>query len=181
MDPQQFEDVANEIQSLHRSIKNVTEISFAISPLLALSTRGWASKSLNSVYLVRVSRFWCSFLDLLTIIKIFNALGNDRPQILIDLEDCVLKGIIAISEGTSREEAMQALYLQISSLSKDLSKDDKALSWFNLSSDAQAAPTTPPPPHHPIFLQLLYCATYLEITSSISRKVSDLVNDQGAI
>jgi hypothetical protein len=55
MDEQQLEDVSNEIQVLHRSIKNAIEIVFAISPLLALSTHGWASKSFNSVYLVRVS------------------------------------------------------------------------------------------------------------------------------
>ena len=55
MDPQQLEDVSNEIQALHRSIKNVIEIVFAISPLLALSTRGWGSTSVNSSYLLRVS------------------------------------------------------------------------------------------------------------------------------
>ena len=55
MDPQQFEDVSHEMQALHRSIKNVIEIVFAISPLLALSTRGWASTSINSIYLLRVS------------------------------------------------------------------------------------------------------------------------------
>jgi len=56
MDKQQFEDVSNEIQALHRSIKNVIETVFAISPLLALSTRGWASMAVNSVYIIRVSR-----------------------------------------------------------------------------------------------------------------------------
>jgi hypothetical protein len=55
MDPQQLEDVTNEMESLHRSMKNVIEIMFAISPLLALSTQGWASKSVGSVYLLRVS------------------------------------------------------------------------------------------------------------------------------
>jgi hypothetical protein len=55
MDPQQLEDVTNEIQVLHRSIKNAIEIVFAISPLLALSTHGWAGRSLNSVFLLRVS------------------------------------------------------------------------------------------------------------------------------
>jgi hypothetical protein len=31
------------------------EIVFAISPLLALSTHGWDSKSVNSTYLLKVS------------------------------------------------------------------------------------------------------------------------------
>jgi hypothetical protein len=83
-------------------------------------------------------------LDLLTIQKIFNALGNDRPQILIQLEDCVLEGIIAISEGMPREEAMCTVYTQLSSLKMDLGKDINALSWFNLSLDALAVPSTPP-------------------------------------
>jgi hypothetical protein len=55
MDPDQFEEISNEIQLLHKSMKNVIEIVFATSPLLALSTHGWASKSCNSVYLLRVS------------------------------------------------------------------------------------------------------------------------------
>jgi len=55
MEPQQFEEIASEIQILHKSMKNVIEIAFAISPLLALSTHGWASKSCNSTYLLRVS------------------------------------------------------------------------------------------------------------------------------
>jgi hypothetical protein len=55
MDPQQLEDVSNAIEALHKSIKNAIEVAFAVSPLLALSTHGWASKSFNSVYLLRVS------------------------------------------------------------------------------------------------------------------------------
>jgi hypothetical protein len=55
MEPQQLEDISNEIEALHKSIKNAIEIVFAISPLLALSTQGWASKSYNRVYLLRVS------------------------------------------------------------------------------------------------------------------------------
>jgi hypothetical protein len=58
MDPQQLEDVSSEIQSLHRSMKNAIEIVFAISPLLALSTQGWSTRSLNSVYLIRVGLVW---------------------------------------------------------------------------------------------------------------------------
>ena len=40
MDPQQFTDVSEAIQTLHRAMKNVMEIVFAASPLLALSTHG---------------------------------------------------------------------------------------------------------------------------------------------
>lgn len=57
MDSKQFEEIANEIQSLHKAMKNVIEIVFATSPLLALSTHGWDSKSYNSVYLIRVGGF----------------------------------------------------------------------------------------------------------------------------
>jgi hypothetical protein len=55
MDLQQFEDIANEMQMLHKAMKNVMEVVFATSPLLALSTHGWASKSYHSTYLLRVS------------------------------------------------------------------------------------------------------------------------------
>jgi hypothetical protein len=55
MDPQQFEDICNEMQTLHKSMKNAMEIVFATSPLLALSTHGWASKSYHSTYLLRVN------------------------------------------------------------------------------------------------------------------------------
>jgi len=75
MDPQQLEDVSNEIQALHRSIKNVIEIVFAISPLLALSTQGWGSKSVNSVYLLRVSRIQVTF----TCSLIMNGQDLQRP------------------------------------------------------------------------------------------------------
>ena len=55
MDMQQFEEISNEMQILHKSIKNMMEVVFATSPLLALSTHGWASKSYHSTYLLRVS------------------------------------------------------------------------------------------------------------------------------
>lgn len=86
---------------------------------------------------------------LLTIKKVFNALGNERPQILIQLEDRVLEGIIAISEGKPREEAMAVLYSQISALKMDLAKDDDALSWFDLSSDPFAIVSSPTLPEFP--------------------------------
>jgi hypothetical protein len=55
MEPRQFEDVLREIEALHKPMKNVIEIAFATSPLIALSTHGWASKSYHSTYLLRVS------------------------------------------------------------------------------------------------------------------------------
>ena len=55
MDTQQFTDVSEAIQTLHRAMKNVMEIVFAASPLLALSTHGWALRAYNSTYLFRVS------------------------------------------------------------------------------------------------------------------------------
>lgn len=54
MDEQKFQDVSSQIQTLHRSMKNVIEIVSATSPLLALSTHGWALKSFHSNYLLRV-------------------------------------------------------------------------------------------------------------------------------
>ena len=85
---------------------------------------------------------------LLTIKKVFNALGNDRPEILIQLEDSVLNGIIAISEGIPREEAMHTLYTAISSLMMDLNKDGNALSWFDLpNTETSEFPSTPSAPN----------------------------------
>ena len=55
MDPVQFEELTVEIQALHKAMKNVMDIVFATSPLLALSTHGWALKSCHSTYLLRVS------------------------------------------------------------------------------------------------------------------------------
>jgi len=55
LDVQQFEDISQELQTLHKSIKNIMEIVFAVSPLLALSTSGWDWKSIHRTYLLRVS------------------------------------------------------------------------------------------------------------------------------
>ena len=82
-------------------------------------------------------------LYLLTIRKMFEALGNERPQILIQLEDCVLNSIIAISEGKPREEAMHTLYSQLLSLKKDLDNDENALTWFYLPPPTPEYPSTP--------------------------------------
>ena len=63
------------------------------------------------------------------IMKTF-VLGNDCPQILVKLEDCVLQAIISISEGKSREYAMDTLYYELFSMEKDLAKNNEALTWF---------------------------------------------------
>jgi len=56
----ELEDLCNEIEILHKSMKNAIEIVFATSPLLALSTRGWATKKhFHSTYLLRVSDQFC--------------------------------------------------------------------------------------------------------------------------
>lgn len=51
----EFDDVCTEMESMHKSMKNAMEMVFSTSPLLALQTRGWASKSIHSTYLLRVS------------------------------------------------------------------------------------------------------------------------------
>ena len=66
MDSQQFEDIYDKLQFLHKSMKNIMEIVFATSPLLALSTQGWDSRSFHSTYLLRVSNslvFLLSFIN----------------------------------------------------------------------------------------------------------------------
>ena len=141
MDPEQLEEVSNEIEGLHKSMKNVIKIVFAISPLLVLSMQGWASKSLNSIYLLRVSLTKVLLLCLLTINKIFNALGNGWPQILVQLEDLVLECIISITEEKLLEEAVQILYSLISPLMEVLGNDQVALAWFDLYDK-------PPPENH---------------------------------
>ena len=87
------------------------------------------------------------------IMKTFFALGNDHPQILIKLEDCVLQAIILISEGKLREYAMDTLYSELYSMEKDLAKDNEALTWFNLAMAPFAIPSMP---HHPNSLPNLW-------------------------
>jgi len=77
--------------------------------------------------------------------KIFNALGNGRPQILVKLEDFVLESIISISEGKPREEAVQILHSQISSSMKDLREDDDAMLWFKFPKAPRPVHSTPLP------------------------------------
>jgi hypothetical protein len=133
MDPDQFEDLSNAMQILHKPMKNVIEIVFASSPLLALSTHGWASQMYHSTYLLRVSdvRIFFSW-SLLTMKKIFLALGNDRPEILIRIEDRILEAILNISKGKRLDEAVGDLYSQIVALEDNLADDNVAMRWFSL-------------------------------------------------
>jgi hypothetical protein len=81
--------------------------------------------------------------------QIFLLLGNDHPQILIQLEDCVIRAIIALSEGKSMEKAMDDLHSQLSSLVVDLRNDDIALAWFNLEKPPLENPSNLPPYEFP--------------------------------
>lgn len=60
------------------------------------------------------------------------------------LEDRVLEAIVAISEGKSAVNALDALYWQLSLLENDLKNDVNAMDWFNLSTVGFAIPPTPP-------------------------------------
>jgi len=61
MNPQQLDEISNEMQMLHKSMKNIFEMVFATSPLLALSTIGWGSRSIQGTYLLRVSDVFAVF------------------------------------------------------------------------------------------------------------------------
>jgi hypothetical protein len=61
---EEFEDVCNEMKIMHKQMKNAMEMVFAISPLLALQTRGWGGKSCKSTYLLRVSDGFFTFVDI---------------------------------------------------------------------------------------------------------------------
>ena len=65
MGQQQFEEISNEMQNLHKSMKNLMEIIFATSPLLALSTHGWSTRFIKSTFLLRVSDVLVLFLVLI--------------------------------------------------------------------------------------------------------------------
>ena len=55
----------------------------------------------------------------------------------------MLQALFDISEGKSTEPVIDALYVHIKSLEKDLGNDDEALNWFNLSGQTFSAPLTP--------------------------------------
>lgn len=144
MEGQQLDEISDEIKDLHKPMKHIIEVVFATSPILAISTHGWASKMIHSTYLLRVSLQSPFFQHLLTLNKIFLALGNDRPEILLQVEDCVLRAIISLLEGGSCEAALDSLYSQILSLENDLCSNDEALNWFNLSPALISTPSRPP-------------------------------------
>jgi hypothetical protein len=85
----------------------------------------------------------------LTIKKIFVALGNDRPQILVRLEDFVIHAIIDISKGMSSECAIDKIHSEIQSLLKDLTDDHDALNWFDLSAKDISSHLNSPSPDFP--------------------------------
>jgi len=53
MTSQEFEDISNEMEITHKSMKNAMEIIFATTPLLALNTGGWGSRRHHSTHLLR--------------------------------------------------------------------------------------------------------------------------------
>ena len=65
MNSEQLEQISDEIQALHKPMKNLIEVVFAISPLLALSTHGWTWNSINGIYLLRVSFVLIGFLEVI--------------------------------------------------------------------------------------------------------------------
>ena len=67
MDFWQLEAMSEDMDMLYKSMKNVLEIVFASSPVLALSTHGWDWKSYHSTYLLRVSDALYFFLSLIHI------------------------------------------------------------------------------------------------------------------
>lgn len=85
----------------------------------------------------------------------FTGLGNDRPEILVQLEDEVLKAIMGIAEGKPRDQVMSDLYSRIQLLEKVLADDDAALNWFKYRATATsetATPATPAIPSTPFVL-----------------------------
>lgn len=148
MDPKQLDEISNEIESLHRPMKNIIQTVFAISPLLALCTHGWTWKTTNATYLLRVSSILFLFRKLSTITEMFIALGNNRPQVLVNVEDKVLEAIVAVSDGMSPQKVLDVLYSEVFLLEKDLSSDVEAMSWFDLFTDDFSIPTPPPSAFH---------------------------------
>jgi hypothetical protein len=55
MEERQLDEISDEIKCLHKAMKNIIEVVFATSPILAISTHGWGSKTIHSTYLLRVS------------------------------------------------------------------------------------------------------------------------------
>jgi len=101
----------------------------------------------------------------------FLALGNDRPQILVELENRVLDGVIAITEGKSPDNVLDILYSQVLLLEKDLSNDLDALKWFDLFTPRFSMPSTPPESVFPstasiglfLLFKLIPCLIFLQV------------------
>jgi hypothetical protein len=62
LDESEFEEILSEMDTLHKSIKNIMEFVFATSPLLALSTSGW-TRAIQGTYLLRVSLHYVFFVS----------------------------------------------------------------------------------------------------------------------
>ena len=116
----------------------------------------------------------CFFLKSLTIFKVFVALGNNHPQILVNLEDKILEGIVTISEGTSPKNVLDSLYSEVLLVEKDLSNDVEAMTWFNLLTPNYSLPSTPPPSVFPFLPNK--CAPIFPVEAS---KASQSVNYLG--
>lgn len=115
----------------------------------------------------------------MTINKAFTALGNNRPEILIRIEDCILKAIIALLEGRSRENTMDDLYSKILTMEKDLANDNDALTWFDFSTAPSAIPSTPSPPQFlptPAACECLSCLlfVYLMFNAAFPNVLKDI-------
>jgi hypothetical protein len=75
--------------------------------------------------------------------QLFMALGNDRPPILIRLEDEVLQAIVGISKGKPRRDVINALYSGIKTLEMALATDERSLGWFDFPESPSEVPSTP--------------------------------------
>jgi hypothetical protein len=54
LEDEQLQEISQQMQLLHSSIKNIMEYVFATSPLLALSTNGW-KRRISGAHLLTVS------------------------------------------------------------------------------------------------------------------------------
>lgn len=76
--------------------------------------------------------------------QIYLTLGNNRPQILVKLEDLVLQAILNICEGQSTQRIVVSLSHDIELFQTDLASNNEAVNWFNLSRPAVSPPLTTP-------------------------------------
>jgi hypothetical protein len=106
--------------------------------------------------------------------KVFMTLGNDRPQVLIDLEDQVLQAVIYLSQGKSRGDVMDTLHSQIAMLVKDLKNDEIAQNWFDCSTAPASISSNPPGSESPSTPlrpgRQLYFDSFLHLKKTIQRQ-----------